>query len=476
MKKYIYKHRLIAIVLIIFYGCKKSSFLETRPDDSLVVPTSLKDLQAILDNDAIMNGNASGVGLMPNSGEISYNSYYVNDANFGGVLTPLEQKLYKWDKQPFTGEPNILDWDLPYRSVFYSNVVLDGLKKITPEASQQSEFNNIYYSALFYRAHIFYQLAQIFAPVYASETASTDWGIPLRLTADVNEEIRRSTVAETYSKIIEDLKSCAGELTTNPLYKTRPSKQAACALLARVYLSMRNYDSAFVYADKSLQLYNKLVDYNILMVTNTNFPFLNIRFNDEVIFHCLLRECLPLRLGAAIVDNTIYNSYNNNDLRKADKNNDLLKGAFYRFISNTYSFRGSYYGSVQLFSGLATDELYLIRAECFARKNSTSQALSDLNALLIKRWRNTVQYTQVTATDAADALNKILEERKRELMFRGLFWTDLRRLNKEGRNISFTRTVLGQTYTLPPNDLRYTFPIPDNVINFNPGMPQNPRQ
>jgi hypothetical protein len=76
--------------------------------------------------------------------------------------------------------------------------------------------------------------------------------------------------------------------------------------------------------------------------------------------------------------------------------------------------------------------------------------------------------------DATEALNIILIERRKELLMRGLRWMDIKRLNKEDAGIVMKRTINGQTYTLLPNDLRYSFPIPEDVISLS-GMQQNPR-
>ncbi len=57
---------------------------------------------------------------------------------------------------------------------------------------------------------------------------------------------------------------------------------------------------------------------------------------------------------------------------------------------------------------------------------------------------------------------------------RGLRWADLKRLNRDGANITLTRTVNGQVFTLPPNDLRYAIAIPENVIEIG-SIQQNPR-
>jgi hypothetical protein len=124
---------------------------------------------------------------------------------------------------------------------------------------------------------------------------------------------------------------------------------------------------------------------------------------------------------------------------------------------------------------LATDEIYLIRGECYARAGNKDAALTDLNTLMIKRWKNNGTWVPFTATDANDALGKILTERRKELCFRGTRWSDLRRSNKEAQfAITLTRVVNLQTYTLPPNDQRYVLPLPPDVIRLT-GMPQNPR-
>lgn len=459
-------HKYFSILVLTCYSltaCQKSEFLDAKPDQSLTVPATLADYEALLNNDIIMNG-ASSIGLTPQFGEMAADNYYVSDANYASRFKPLYQNIYRWSPGLYAADDIIYDWDYPYRAIFYANVVLDGLNKLDKASYPEADFNKAWGAALFYRAHLFYWLAQTFAPAYSPATASTDWGIPLRLTPSVSENIQRARLDQTYQKIISDLHTAKSLLPEKPIVKTSPSVVAVYGLLARIYQTMQQYDSAGIYAGRCIQLSPALLDYNSLSATST---FSLPRFNTEVLFACngANGEENPLRPGRNQVDTVLYTSYASNDLRKT---------MYFKLSGGALTFTGSYDGSSNLFTGITSNEMYFIRAECAARTGDTATALKDINAVLEKRWKSGT-FIRVTAATNAGALNKVLEERRKELCFRGLRWTDIRRLNNEGRNITITRKITGQTFVLPPNDNRYTFPIPPAVINFNPDMPQNPR-
>jgi hypothetical protein len=448
------------LVLIVFMGSLSSScnkeFLEEKPSQSLVVPSSLKDFQSLLDNsDVVFNGGYAGLG------EVASDNFYVTD-NIYAALSNLEKNAYVWNADVFNGSTSITEWNRPYQQVYYSNIVLEGLKKISTSSTTQSDYDNIKGSALFYRAYSFYDLSQIFAKPYNNSTSETDLGIPLRLTTSLTDAVPRSSIAATYRQITSDLITAKDLLPITPLYKTRPSKPSTFALLARVSLAMQDYVSAGKWADSALQVYNTLNDFNTL---NASAAYPIAVLSNEMIFLQLLITYSSLNPTNATVDSTLYQSYQTNDLRKT---------IFFKSTGGRITFSGSYYGSANLFCGLATDELLLIRAECNARKGDVAGSMADLNALLIKRWK-TGFFVPLTASSADDALLKILAERRKELCFRGLRWTDLRRLNQETRfSKSLTRIVNNQTYTLLPNDNRYVYPIPENEMLYNP-VQQNPR-
>jgi tetratricopeptide (TPR) repeat protein len=447
---------------VLIYGCKKQ-FLDAKPDDSLVVPASLSDMQNVLDNSGYLNGGKNISGPDPQLLNASGDEYYVPAASYT-TLSDYNKAVYTWAKTiPWPSADQ--NWDRPYRVIFYANTVLDGLKNIHPSTTELVTYNNLKGGALFLRAYQFYNIAELFAPTYNASTAVTDLGIPLRLTADVSVASARSSIQETYDRIISDLTTSVPLLPNKALLQTRPCKAAAFALLGRVYLAMGSYSKALQFCDSALTVNSALLDYNQISPTQS-VPFSVL--NQEVLFQCSMSAgngILGGNSSSIRIDTTLIGLYGNNDLRKA---------LFFKASSDKkYIIKGTYSGTSIPFTGIANDEVFLIQAECFARVNNVAAALKSLNALLKYRYA-AASFTPVTAIDQADALNKILGERRKELAFRNLRWADLRRLNALGANISLTRNVNGNIYTLAANDIRYTWAIPDAVIGLT-GMPQNPR-
>jgi hypothetical protein len=427
-------------------SCHKKDFLDEKPSSNVLVPTTLEDFQQLLDNEATLN-------VTPSLGELSADNFYISPA-YWQVLTKKEKNAYIWANDIYEGEGKVTDWNIPYQQVLYANVVLDGLTKVAQTTSNQQQWNNMKGAALFIRAHAFYNLAQVFALPYKVETSITDLGIPLKLTPNVDEVVKRATLEETYTQILNDLQEAKDLLPTAiTFYLNRPNKPAANALLARVYLSMQNYERAGEYANNCLKLFNALIDYNTKDASIIR-PF--ERANAETMYQCKFNETNVVKsIPTCMVDTLLYSQYSVNDLRRSLFFTLNSSGKMY--------FKSGYNATSFAFTGLATDEMYLIRAECRARAGNVADAMRDLNTLLIQRWK-TGTFTPYTATLKEDALNKILDERRKEMPLRGVRWTDIRRLNLEKPGITPIRILNNQTYTLPANSSRYALPIPPDVI------------
>lgn len=437
---------------LLFLGCKK--YLDKKPNQTLVVPRTIQDVQSLLDFTYRVNY------LDPVAGEISADDYYLPTDILNG-LNDYDKRTYTWEKDNLFPKGGNNDWSNAYDNIYRANIVLDNIDKINRSPNDQMEFDNAKGHALFLRGKCFWHIVDIWTSAYEEGTASTALGIPLRLTPDFNLPSNRPSLEQSYQQILRDLKQAATLLPATPKHVTRPSKPAAYALIARTYLMMNNADSCLRYANLCLQLKGDLIDYN----SYPSAPFAFQSFNNsEIIYYSTLNYSDAIAWYYAKADSNLYNSFSSDDRRKTVLFGDNGDGTFYF---------GSSYGEYSVFGGLATDEVYLMRAESFARKNMITEAMNDLNTLLIKRW-TTNNFTPYTATDQADALSKILSERRKELIMRGLRWMDIKRLNKGGANISLQRIINGQTYTLPPNDPRFALPIPEDVIAIS-GMQQNSR-
>lgn len=455
------KNSITKIGLMLLMGMQLAcapEFLDVKPNKALVVPSKLSDYRALLDAATVAMNQGPGLQVLAGD-EFYHPESNLNNLNF------IERNSYLWAERIFEGK-GALDWEYPYKAIFNANIAIDGLSKIKRDAANQKEWDQIYGSALFYRAFSVYSLADVFAAPYVQSTAGSLPGIPYRTEMDVNEIVGRGTLAQTYEKIISELLQ-ADELLDEPMvYVHRPSGAAVKAALARIYLSIGDYDKAEAMATVALAVQGKLLDYNALNPASARqFPSPFAGTNPEIIFHYNLSGYSLVSSPLTGVDTVLYNSYQKDDLRKS-----------YFFVqrpSGAFGFKGSYSGGAGLYGGLVTDELYLIRAECYARKKQVDLALADLNLLLRARFKKDT-FVPLTATGET-ILELVLTERKKELLARGLRWSDLRRLNQDPRfAITLKRKVNGVEYVLPPNNNRYVFPIPDDEITLS-GIEQNPR-
>lgn len=443
-----------------FSGCEK--YLDIRSSKSTVIPSSLDDLQALLDATPHINE-----GYYPALLEIATDDYFVPYSIYN-LVTAFEQDNYCWKPEPLYLQKNVTwEWKSPFQNIFIANTVLDRLPAI--EGSASTRGNHIKGTALFFRGFSYFLLAQVYCKSYDPKGDNAGLGLPLRLTPDFNEASVRSTVQATYNQLIADLQSAVDLLPHTVEFPTRPNKAAAYAALARAYLAMEVYDQADEYAAKALDLYDELIDFNEI---DLGAALTFAPFHRETIFYAVSMGETIINPRYACVDTALYESYEEHDLRK--------KAFFTDNGNDTYSFKGSYMGNTGngFFVGLAVDELFLIRAECQARADNTPEAMKYLNHLLRHRWA-AEHFAPLQVSDNEECLRLILEERRKELLSRGVRWSDLRRLNKDPR---FAKTLVRviddgsnqTTYTLPPNDPRYVFLMPQEVIRIT-GMQQNLR-
>lgn len=448
---------LYCILLFLVIGCRED-FLDLKSDKQMVIPESLDDMEALLDYSDLMNR------FLPWMEEVQADDYYIQEENWQTLSsTPEYRNGYIWSKDIFEGQSTTSDWRIPYRIIFQANVVLDGLLKINSNTNS-TRYNEIKARALFFRSWQFFRQVILYAPAYdINGDNSAKLGIPLRLNPELHEVSTRASLEECLHQIIVDLQEA--ELlfeNVDTQIRTRPSRSACQALLARVFLYLQRYDEAEHYVELAISNFSG----EVINVTSLNdavtYPM--SRFNQEVLFHSVVTTPSPMTAARLNVDSTLYASYEDDDFRKI---------FWFQMNSNRVGFRGSYDGSSIYFNGLTFAECFLIKAECLVRRGEVDAGLGYLSALLENRIEG---YRQPIGQDRNQALEYVLSERRKELIFKGVRWMDLKRLNLVSETARTIYRKLGEsTYVLEPNSPNYVYPIQPDVIELT-GMPQNERE
>lgn len=442
----------------------QTDWLEVKRSKSDVMPASLADLQAILDNNIVVNSNYPMLGL------VGSDNIYIPDERLGQASVK-ERNAYLWNADIYRGGA-ASEFSGPSQKIAYANIVLERLQKLSGPNGGPAQ-DNVKGQALFLRAYALHAMAQLFCKTFSQASADGDAGLQIRHLSDPSHKVTRSSVQETYRSIATDAAAAFELLAEKPLYVTRPGKAAAAGLLARMHLNMGDYDKALGWADAALQSSSQLLDFNLVDKAASGIfafaAYANKHQNPEVIFYAegATGAATYGGYGVSFADTLLVRTYKPNDLRKA-----LY---FSKNANGLFEPTGTYTGSISAFYGLATNELYLIKAECLARLGQHQQAMALLNKLLAHRYQ-AGKYVAMQAGDARAALKVILDERRKELAFYGhTRWSDLRRLNlQEGQTITINRISSGTPYQLLPNSQRYVLPFPDLELQLS-GIDQNPR-
>lgn len=452
----------------IFCSCG-DQFLDLQQEKNLRVPATLDDFQKLLDQTQVIN-ESSPLSFA----NIGADDYWIPAAQYNatsGAIPAISQRnAHVWADQIYIGKETDVDWNKGYNAVYLTNLALEYIKSNPRPENEGEKWDKLKGTALFTRALYYYNMAQLFCPVYSEANAKLPLGLSLREETDPTVTIPRSTVGETYEKIINDLKEAEPLLKIKPDFVFRPSKPAVFALLSRVYMQMGDYITAEKSADECLKLQNGLLDYNTVTLTagNTVTFGLNGKNNPEVIY--MATSLFTQLFNWYHADTTLLRSYEIGDIRTKAYFSDTTTS-----ILNVV-FKGSYKGSsaTAYFGGLATDEVYLNRAESRVRNQNIAGALDDLN--LVRRSRFTpATYSQLQSNDTEEVMHWVLAERRKELIMRGTRWADLRRLNKESKYATTLIRVLNdQRFELKPGDLKWTWPLPLEAIQ-NGNYTQNPR-
>lgn len=453
----------LTLLSTILFGCEK--FLDKNPDPTKIVPSSLEQIDQLIN---------SGIIYLDNSFDGGADEFFIHE--FNPLRNEGLKEYYKtWNSinidyinQLISQEPS----NLNYMGIQIANACLDLLNKIPATSANQLQYNKVKAKCHYIRANNYMLLAWTYCNAYNVTTASQELGMPIDEDVNFKNALKRSSLEELYNYILNEASLAYSLFEVKYPLENELTKINAMGLLARIHLSMRQYDLALKYSNELLTHKSALLNYD-----NTA----EVDISKEVPFKNHNVELLQVILrGAQTINDIVLSTYRDfqidTNLIASYAENDLRLPAYFKKSGDYYTQkRGTLYGyNLNAPSNLVmmTDEFYLISAECYARENDIQNSMRLLNNLLTKRF-TTGTYIPFSPTTKEEALDIVLEERKKSLVLRGLRWIDIKRLNLEGRNISVVRKVEGVTYTLPPNDPKFAKQLLTKYV-LEYGYEQNP--
>lgn len=364
-----------------------------------------------------------------------------------------------------------------YKTIAACNIIIEN----TPASDGPQQLKDITMAeAKTMRAFYYWQLVNTYAMPYNDKLTSPEenLGVPIVTESIVKDEgTPRATVAEVYRLITKDIDDACrlfgDDKTNRGVY--RISYTAAHLLASRIYLFMEQWDKVLEHADKALETAPALANLKSYNIDNAMSPtngVISKKF-PETIFLCGMKVksgTYGLMGSPYGVSRELANSYETMDRRM----NIYLTPSGYDY----YPYRIQKICTDEHEFTWRTAELYLNRAEAYLNlyklgdSEAGQLAINDLNLLRQNRYRI---YTDITLTNADDLQTLLRSERRKELCFEGFRFFDLKRYGMP----SIEHVLIGESgqnsrYILQERDPAYCVPLPDNALEHNHNLIQNP--
>lgn len=457
MKKYI-SFILLALILATT-SC--NDYIDVLPK-GMRIPKTLQDYEALMRSEYSAN-------YMPSLEA----PYLLNDKFLGINACRNQDNLntchYMWKEDRDRTLLNAADEDIfdnGYGIIGVMNTIIENVPGAT-EATE-AEKNEVMAYAYAVRAFTLFQIVNYYADAYDPATAASTPGVPLIYSANLNAPWHQGSVKEVYDQILADFgKAIELGVPEKALTAVQPNRGAVEAGLARVYLSMREYDKALSHAEAALQRNSELFDWNEFYAANKD------RVDNPEDYN---RMTSPM--DHVNVENYWFCSGNGNpnypcadidiplERRALFEEGDvraLCRWKKYQSSSDVYA-RSMLTGYYNL-SGIAVPEVMMIKAECLVRQGKTADGMAALDAVRKKRLAPEAYSPSSTASEA-EAIEKIRRAKADELINSIYPFIDAKRLNAEGKyTVTFTKVFDDKTYTLRPDSHLWTMVFPANAIN-----------
>jgi hypothetical protein len=492
--KNIFKLFLIVLAAITAVSC--SDYLDTEQKTAISTDKAITNY-----NDAV----AALIGVYDGlQGSSSRNTYYASRMIYYGDVRGDDMQAQKAGNRTsscyemrYSVDDAPAIWGTPYDANRRANNLIKAIDEGKVTDASDTEIKDVYSQALVARALIHFDLVRVYANPYTADNGAS-LGIPIVTEPTEPSSIPgRNTVAEVYEQVIADLKAAieSNSLSTSPEFGSF-NVWAAKALLCRVYLYKGDNDAA-------LTLAKDIIDHSPYELWK-NSEYGNVWAQEgtsEVIFEIVNtdtsdwgdREGIGYLMSedgyADMLVTTAFTALLDED--PDDVRHSIVNASHTDAMKNLYGtdkvwcnkFRGKTGGQIPVANIpiLRLSEVYLNGAEAAVKLGGANlQTAADYVKAIAQRANPA---TTETFTTSNISLDRVLKERRKELVGEGHRFFDAMR-----NNLTITRYTneanRGRHYVLSVPEsrefnrtyFRAILPIPVSEINANPTLKlqQNP--
>jgi len=444
------------VLVCLFSACEK--FIEVPlPADQVESGTVFSDAQTATGAVTALYSEMIRSPLLLANGGISILTGLTADEIYNTVPDG-DMDPFTHNAIPATNETNLLGrlWEAGYKAIYGANAVLEGLANASSLDTVLRQ--QLAGEAKIVRAFHYFYLVNLFGPV------------PLVTGTNYrkNAIVPRTASDTIYHQIILDLQEAEAWLPQSypSGERIRPNRRTATALLARVYLYLKQWERAEAVATTVINSGDFMLedDLNVVFLAGSKEAIWQLQPSNSYYNTAEGNAFIPYdtaSLPSFVLQDSLVEAFEAGDMRKLKwvaKNtvNGITYYYPYKYKVQSSSTLTEYNIVIRL------AELYLIRAEARVQLGLYPDALADLNQVRVRAGLPQLEMMP------KEALSKMLEQERRVELFCewGHRWMDLKRTGR------IDAVLEGVKEAWRPTDALY--PIPFSELLRNPSLTQNP--
>lgn len=500
-------HRYLLITAIFAALVTTTSCLDKYPDNAIIADKAINTLEE-LDQAAI------GVYDTFKSGAL-YSGYLTllpdiqcDLAHAINGYTNTYGNIWRWDILSTNSEITSVYAAL-YEVIARANFLLEYAPRVEPTLATDEQFSTyeqICGEAYFARALAYSELIRLYCKSYESSAqAREELGVVIVTKYNTDEPMQRSTLAESYAQVIDDLDRAAElmdideqTLVGNIYNATYFNEYTVYALRARVALYMRDWESAIEYSSRVIDSGYYLLSSASTAITSDMSHFAYMWAYDDAT-EIIWKVGFTINSHGGALGQVFFNY----DYRTMKPDyvpsewvlglydaQDLRYGTYFYTYTTGHSHALSwpllvkYFGNMNFFNSqilhtsmpkpLRLAEQYLIRAEALVQgRGNYTLAGEDIATLQRARYQS---FGGGVSLNAGNAMTIIEEERVKELYMEGFRLMDLKRWHKGFERTPQSESIAnGSSLRVETDNPLFVWPIPQHELE-SPGSNIEPNE